>query len=292
MPTHKSTNVSASSSSNRKPAATAPAAARAAAPSPTPPVSPTPAALAPAAPAPPAPAPSPQPPPDPNAALAAFAQQAVAMIDTIAAGLGDDPTLAPKDKRRAVRFRKGGGPIAVAIGDLAQQQQLELPSLNVATMTSLLGRANAVAPLVNRLPALVALVNDIAFAAQSQAWAMALQYYAVLRRLARTDTKLAAALQPVTQFLAYRHPSTKPAVGAPTTKQVNAAKKAQKALATVAGGKLAGTNLLAPRKPAASASAAPTPEVPATSPAPAGNGASPPAASPATNGGTPPAAHS
>jgi hypothetical protein len=283
MPTHKPATVSASSSSNRKPAARAPAAAPAAAP--TPPTPPTP-------PAPPAPTPPPQPTPDPNAALAAFAQQAVAMIDTITAGLGGAPTLAPSDKRRAVRFRKGGGPIAGTIGDLAQQQQLELPALPVATMTSLLGRASALAPLVNRLPAFVTLVDDIVFAAKSQAWSMALQYYAILHRRAKSDAKVAAALQPVTAFLSYRHPSTKPAVGSPTTKQVNAAKKAQKALATVAGGKLAGTNLLNPRKKPASSASTPFPAAPAASPAPTGNGAPPAGASPATNGGTPPATHS
>jgi len=274
MPNHKSTTRSASlESTSIQPVAPAPAAAQAAPPPATPPTPPAP-------PAPPAPTPSPQAAPDPNAALAAAAQQAVAMIATITASLGDAPTLSPAEKRRAVRFRKGGGPIAATIGNLAQQQQLALPNVSVATMTSLLGRANAIAPLVSCLPGLVALVNNIAFAAQSQAWAMALQFYAVMQRLAKTDPQLAAALQPVTQFLGYRHPSTKPAVGQPTTRQVNAAKKAQKKLATVAGGKLAGTNLLDPRKkPAASAS---------TSAA----AAAAPTASPATNGGTPPGTHS
>jgi len=235
MPTPEPTTTSASSSSNATPAT-----------------------------------PSPQPSPDPNAALAAFALQAVAMIATIKAGLGDPPALAPSDKRRAVRFRKGGGPIVATIGDLAQQQQLELAALPVATMTSLLERATALAPLVSGLPSLTRLVGDMVFVAQSQAWEMALQYYAILRRRAKTDAKLAAALQPVTEFLAYRHPSTKPPVGSPTTKQVNAAKKAQKALAKVAGGKLAGASLLAPRKKVA-VSAAPAGAT--ASPVPAGNGA-------------------
>jgi len=273
MPNNKSIEVSASSSSNRKPAAPAPAAAQAAAP--------------------PAPTPSPQPAPDANA-LAALAQQAVAMLDTLAAGLGEDPAPGPNDKRRAVRFRKGGGPIALTIGELAQQQQLELPAVPVATMTSQLDRANALAPLVSRLPALVTLVDDIVFAAQSQAWEIALQYYAILQRRAKTDAKLAAALQPVTAFLAYRHPSTKAPVGSPTTRQLNAAKRAQKTLATVAGGKLAGTNLLTPRKTAASAATAGAPLPAPASPAPAtpGNGAPTGGAAPVTNGGTPPAAHS
>lgn len=290
------TIVSKSSSSTTRTtaAAAAPAPAPAATPpSPTPPSPPSP-------PAPPSPPdPTPPPAPDPNAALAAFAQQAVATIDTIAGGLGNDPTLSPKDKRRAAKFRKGGEPIVGTIGNLATQQQLESPALPVATMLALLGRATALAPLVNRLASFVALVNDIAFAAQSQAWAMALQYYALLHRRAKSDTKLAAALQPVTDFLAYRHPSNKPAVGSPTKRQVNAAKKAQRTLATVAGGKLADTNLITTHKTAAQLSAEATASPPASpSPAPAptappaGNGAPPVGAPPVTNGGAPPAAHS
>jgi hypothetical protein len=243
----------------------------------------------------PQPPPSPQPTPDPNAALAAYAQQAVASLDTIEAGLGDDQTLAPKDKRRAAKLRKGGGPIATQIGSLAAQQQLESPALQVATMLMLLGKAGALQPLANRLAAFVAHVSDVIFAAQSQAWAIAMQYYALLRRRAKTDRELATALEPVTQFLAYRHPSTKAPAGSPTKKQVGAAKKAQKALATVAGGKLAGTNLLNPRKkptqpaapePAPAASPAPSP-VP--SPATTGNGVPGAGPSPATSGGAPPA---
>jgi hypothetical protein len=221
----------------------------------------------------------------------------------IEAGLGDDPSLAPKDRRRAAKLRKGGGPIVTQVGSLASQQQLESPALQVATMLMLLGKAGALQPLVNRLAAFVKHVSDVMFAAQSQAWAMAMQYYALLRRRAKTDGELARALEPVTQFLAYRHPSTRAPVGSPTKRQVHAAKKAQHALATVAGGKLAGTNLLNPRNhpaqpaPTAGGSAAPssTPSgssAPSPSQATAGNGAPPAGASPATNGGAPPAAHS
>ncbi|HEX3344482.1 MAG TPA: hypothetical protein VHS09_07900, partial [Polyangiaceae bacterium] len=250
MPTSKPTTKSAASSSSSSkavPPAAAPAVA--VAPTATPPSS--------TAPLPAAPPPTATPPaaPDPNVALAAFAQQAVATIDAIAAGLGTDPSLTPKDKIRAAKFRKGGEPIVSTIGDLAQQQNLEAPALPVATMLALLGQANALAPLANRLAAFVTLVEDIMFAAQSQAWGMALTYYALLQRSAKSNNKLATSLDPVTQFLQYRHPSTKPAVGQPTKKQVNAAKKAQKALATIAGGKLATTDLLKSSNTAAEPSA-------------------------------------
>ncbi|HEY6459971.1 MAG TPA: hypothetical protein VIY73_07455 [Polyangiaceae bacterium] len=291
MPATKKTATvsSATAVTGATPAAAAPATTPVAPPAP-----PMPPAATPASPTPPGATPPASPPtaPDPNVALAAFAQEAVATIDTIAAGLGADPGLTPKDKVRSTKFRKGGGPIVSTIGDLAQQQQLELPPLPVATMLSLLARANAVAPLVSRLAALVALVNDIMFASQSQAWGMALQYYALLSRRAKADNKLAAALVPVSDFLAYRHPSTKPAVGQPTQKQTRAAKKAQKALATIAGGKLAnvdlidagkGTQLAQPATAAPSASSA--------SATPASNGGSANGAAPVTNGSSTPAAH-
>jgi hypothetical protein len=99
-----------------------------------------------------------------------------------------------------------------------------------------------------------------------------MQYYALLQRRASTDAELAKALQPISQFFAYRHPSTKHPVGSPTKKQVRAAKKAQKTLDTVAGGRLA---------PGAAPAPAPEP-----TPAPA------PAASPVTNGTVPTPSHS
>jgi len=172
------------------------------------------------------------------------------------------------------------------IGDLAQQQNLEAPALPVATMLALLGQANALAPLANKLAAFVTLVEDIMFAAQSQAWGMALTYYALLQRSAKSNNKLAASLDPVTQFLHYRHPSTKPAVGQPTKRQVNAAKKAQKALSTIAGGKLANTDLLKADNPPAEQPAGAQPTAsPTSAPATIGTPA-------VTNGSAPPAAHS
>ena len=264
-------------------------------------LTPAPAAPAPAtAPAatPPSPPPSPPPASDPNAALSAYVQQTVASLDTIEAGLGSDQPLGPKDRRRAAKLRKGGDKVVAWIGDLATQHDLESPALQVATMLALVGKAAALSPLTNRLAALTKLVGDLVFVAQSQAWGMAMQYYALLHRRAANDGQLAASLAPITQFLSYRHPSTQAPVGAPTKRQINAAKKAQKALATVAGGKLADTNLLTPRKqpalPAQGGAATAPAASPAPSPAPAtaGNGAPPNGAPPATNGGGTPTAHS
>lgn len=226
---------------------------------------PAPAATAPVS---PPPAPANPPPPDPNAALAVFVQQTIATLDGVEVGLGNDPPLTPVEKRHAAKLRKGGEKALEQIGNLAQQHQLESPALKVSDMLALIGKASAVQPLADRATAFVKHVQDVLFAAQSAAWVMGMQYYALLQRRARTDAELAKALAPVTQFLAYRHPKQK-APGTPTRRQKKAASKAVKTLQKTA------PELLAPQ-----ASASQPPAQPASPPT-ASNGAAG-SASPAT----------
>jgi hypothetical protein len=254
-------------------------------------------ATPPPAPPAPTPTPAPSPTPDPNVALAAYVQQTVATLDGVEAQLGSDPPLTPKDKRHAAKMRKGGANAVSTIGNLATQNQLESPALQVAAMMTLLGKAQALQPLVDRLAEFVKHVGDLIFSAQSQSWEMAMQYYALLQRRAVADAELAKSLQPVAQFFAYRHPSVKKPVGSPTTKQVNAAKKAKRTLAKVAGGKLAdisvptaGSHAAPP--PAPAPAGAPASSSASSAPATGGNGAPPTGAPPVTNGGSTPTAHS
>jgi hypothetical protein len=276
VPTIKTPKISAATKSSSNPSlAPAPAA--------TPP-SPSPV---------PSPSPSPSPAPDPNAALAAYVQQTVATLDTLEAGLGADPPLTPKDKRHAAKLRKGGDKAVAQIGNLATQNQLESPALQVAVMLALMGKAKALQPLADRVAAFVKHVTDVIFSAQSVSWGMAMQYYALLQRRAATDAELANQLDPVTQFFAYRHPSKKAPVGSPTKAQRKAVTKAKRTLTTIGIGRLAGAGATAanPQPTAAAASAAPavapstTPAAPATSAA-TGNGAPP------ANGSPSPATHS
>ena len=168
---------------------------------------------------------------------------------------------------------EGGGDKAVAqIGNLATQNQLESPALQVAVMLALMGKAKALQPLADRVAAFVKHVTDIIFSAQSVSWGMAMQYYALLQRRAATDAELASLLDPVTQFFAYRHPSKKAPVGSPNKAQRKAVTKAKRSLTTVGIGRLAGAGATAanPQPAAAAASAAPatgpstTPSTPAT----------------------------
>jgi hypothetical protein len=264
------------------------------------PVAATPTPVASPSPLPPSPQPTPTPAPDPNAALKVAVQQALAALDTAEAALNiSDPPLTSKQKRHAAKLRKGGEKYVVQIGGFAKQYQLETAAMQVDTMLAVLGQADALQPLADALTTFAKHVGDSIFAAQSQAWDEAMQYYSLLKRRAKSSGDLANSLQPITDFLAYRHPSTKAPKGSPTKRQVNAVKKAQQTIATVAAGKLANTNLLNPRKhpaptgepaPTTGGSAAPTGS-PAPSPATAGNGA-PPAGAPTTNGGATSATHS
>lgn len=240
----------------------------------------------PATPAPsPAPAeasPAPTPPPDPNTALEAYVQQTVTDLDNVEAGLGGDPPLTPVQKRHAAKLRKGGEKVVAQIGDLATQHQLESPALQVSVMLALMGRAQALQPLADRLAAFAKHVADVIFSAQSAAWVMAMQYYALLQRRAAADAELAKALQPIAQVFAYRHPSTKAPVGSPTKRQRQAVAKAKKTLKTVAGGKLAGP------APATATETTSAPSATTASPAQAnGNAASPPATAPVPTNGSP-----
>jgi hypothetical protein len=236
-------------------------------PAPTAPdaTSPAPAATAPAS---PPPTPVNPPPPDPIAELTAFVQQTITTLDGVEVGLGNDPPLTPVEKRHAAKLRKGGEKALEQIGNLAQQHQLESPALKVSDMLALLGKASAVQPLADRAAAFGKHVQDVLFAAQSAAWVMGMQYYALLQRRARTDAELAKALAPVTQFLAYRHPKQK-APGTPTKRQKKATSKAVKTL------KKAAPELLAPQASAPQPSAQPSPQSPAQpgTPPTASNGA-------------------
>jgi hypothetical protein len=212
--------------------------------------------VAPVAPAQPT-APAAPPPTDPNAALAALVQQAVTQLDAIDATLGSDPPLTPTEKRHAARMRKGGAAILATIANLATQHDLESPAMQVTPMTTEVGTASALQPLVNRLAALSNRVNNLVFTAQSSAWVSGMKFYAILQRQAATDTDLTTALQPVTQFFAYRHPTVK-AVGTPTKPQKKATKKALDTLTKTA------PQLLAPPTPAEAPAVPPAPASPAT----------------------------
>jgi hypothetical protein len=262
MPTIKKNTKSATSKST--PTAAAPAA--------TPPTAAPPAAPATAPPAAPA--------TDPNAALELFVQQTISQLDTVEVGLGNDPALTPAQKRHALKFRKGGEKVVAQIGNLAQQQQLESPALNVTDMMATLGKAEALQPLSDRVATFAKHLSDVIFKAQSDSLAMAQQYYALLQRRALTDNELTTALAPVVTFFA-RKPVAKEA-GALTKPQKKATAKAVNTLKKNAPEMLQEGPAAAGQTQGASGTAAPAA---AGAGAPAAPGATAPAA---VNGGAAP----
>jgi hypothetical protein len=184
----------------------------------TPQVTPVPAS-------PPAKAP-PATPPDPNAALQQYVQQTVSSLDAVEVSLGGDPPLSPAQKRHAAKLRKGGAVVLAQLGNLATQQQLESPSLQVSDMTVSLGKAQALQPLADRLAAFSKHVNDVIFISQSSALVIGQQFYALLQRRAKADSELAAALAPVMAFFARRPVAKTP--GELTKAQKKATTKAMK----------------------------------------------------------------
>jgi hypothetical protein len=220
---------------------------------PTPQVSPAPAS-------PPAPT-QPATPPDPNAALEQYVQQTVSDLDTVEVSLGADPALSPAQKRHAAKLRKGGAAILSQIGNLATQQQLESPALQVSDMTVSLGKAQALQPLANRLAAFSKHVSDVIFMSQSSALVIGQQFYALLQRRAKADVELAAALAPVKTFFARRPVAREP--GELTKPQKKATNKAMKTVKKNAPELLAPTPTAAP-EPAAQTTATPTAASPAS----------------------------
>jgi hypothetical protein len=210
---------------------------------------------------PPAAMPAAAPPPaapatDPNAALEQYVQQTVSQLDAVEVGLGSDPALTPTQKRHALKFRKGGDKIIGQIGNLAQQQQLGSPGLSVTDMLGTLGKAQALQPLSDRVHAFAQHVDDVVFKAESDSFAMAQQFYALLQRRALTDGELATAMAPVVVFFA-RKPVPK-APGALTKPQKKATAKAVDTLKKNAPQMLqeGGTAVPGPAAPAATAPAA------------------------------------
>jgi hypothetical protein len=192
---------------------------------------------------PPAPTP-PASPPDPNAAIEQYVQQAVSDLDAVEVSLGSDPFLSPAQKRHAAKLRKGGAVILAQIGNLATQQQLESPALQVSDMTVSLGKAQALQPLADRLAAFSRHVDDIIFTSQSSALVTGLQFYALLQRRAKANAELASSLAPVVAFFARKRGPLAP--GELTKPQKRATRKAAKTLKKNAPQLLASTTAAAP----------------------------------------------
>jgi hypothetical protein len=164
--------------------------------------------------------------------LARVVEEAVAAIQALERGLGiKAPNLTASGKRRTARYRKGGAKMIVIIGNIARQNHLEAPLLPVSQMADSLSIAAALERLGDSVTILQARLATAVFCARADAWQTAMQYYALLQRVARRNSGVAAQLEPVKKFMSVHDPRPKRQPGEPSRTQVRAAKRAQKVLA-------------------------------------------------------------
>jgi len=142
-----------------------------------------------------------------NVALVKTLSALNAGLDKADAELAGGPTLTPDEKRRSARARKGSDRVIQVLAQLAKTHGLDSPSLNSTEMLDRLETATRLAPTIARLTKVLKQMSDAQFVAQNDAWAMGRQLYSLLQTRSATDGALAGALQPVTDFFAYRHES-------------------------------------------------------------------------------------
>lgn len=166
------------------------------------------------------------------AELTSAVNRAIADLDALDEELGIVvPKLSPSMKRRTARYRKGGSKLIAILGNVARQQGVDFPSSPVSEMMEQLAIANALEALAMRVTVLETHLGNAVFSARATAWQSAMQYYALLRRMARSNRELATALEPVKQYMSMHDPRGKKVVGEPSRRTERAVKKAQKVVA-------------------------------------------------------------
>jgi hypothetical protein len=165
-----------------------------------------------------------------NVGLVTLVAELTALLDQAEARLGPQPpALTGTDKRRLSKPRKGAEKLLVSLAPVVEQNGLGSAALNAAQMMERLADAEILKPLDTRLEKIAKRVSDELFAARSDAWEMALQFYAVLKRRARHDGELKGSLEPLSKMFSYRHSSVKEEV--PTKQQTRAKARLKGALA-------------------------------------------------------------
>jgi hypothetical protein len=148
----------------------------------------------------------------PNAGLASLVEEISAFLDTAETRLGpESPSLTGAAKRHTAKARKGADKIIAMLAPIVQQHKLESPTVSATQMLAQQKIASTLQPLQLRLQKVQKRVGDEAFSAQNEAWATALQLYALVRSRAKSDGTLATNIAPVKAMFGYRHPDVKAA---------------------------------------------------------------------------------
>jgi hypothetical protein len=182
------------------------------------------------------------------------ATTAKSLIATLTAMAGAPLALTAKERRRAVRLRKGGEKVIPTITALSEQYGLTVPSHPTSAITANVNKANSLVAVHKQLVTATKQVEDAIFKAQSESWDGATVHYTVLKRLAKSDGDIATALAPVKEFFAQKSPAV---VKAEDAKR--GGRKGTKAKSASATPATATTEPASAQTPAASATPAPAP---------------------------------
>jgi hypothetical protein len=212
----------------------------------------------------------------PASAPTSFADRVTAAVAAIAQArslLGlDGDVLSRTEISRAVKFKKGGEQFIPTLANLSAQYGVEVPSRPTADMTASMQRATELEPARAAISALSTIVDGAYFNSRSGTWATATSLYSMLKKGSKRDPKLAAALSPLQEYFASRHPT---AVAAHPKNPV--AKKATKAQAKlqqkIAKLQAQVEKLQSASPPTTEPAAAPQPQAAPPAPAPQGGAA-------------------
>lgn len=161
-------------------------------------------------------------------ATKALVQQTVKLLNTAQSQFVNLVRSSPVvDKQASAKFRKGAEGIIPKIGTLIQNAGLDGGPLSVSDMLANLEQGQSLVPLLQQLESSASSIGALAFGAHTASWQAAMHGYAILQRMSLNDPALAKSLQPITDFMAYRHPSTTD--GEPTKPAKKAAAKLRKA---------------------------------------------------------------
>ena len=172
-------------------------------------------------------------------------------FQTATAGLGVTGAPPGSTIKKTAKPRKGFEGIVPQVANLLTQYGLDTAALSADTMLGELANAQALLPLLQLVQNYAKALDGVVFENQAGSWEMTLQGYAALKRMAKANGALATALEPVTEFSAYRHASVKAAkppkvatrtdaklkkvASAVVARGARATKAAQLATATIAG---------------------------------------------------------
>ena len=135
------------------------------------------------------------------------ATTAKSLIAILTAMAGTPLALTAKERRRAVRLRKGGEKVIPTITALSEQFGISVASHPTSAITANVNKANSLVAVHKQLVTATKQVEDAIFKAQSDSWDGATVHYTVLKRLARSNGDLATALTPVKEFFAQKSPA-------------------------------------------------------------------------------------